>query len=156
MLHIVTSTTHKTLRGPRGGIILIGKSPLILGAKRRQPKGEIEIMCRFDQLQKFPGLFGRNCGTRHCIKKLLHSVKSWDPRNSRIVLPSEGKMRPYWRGFNTTSRVACDQTPGGPTDNWLCLVACVANILILTGKVAEKGIWYLPNLAAATRIWFVR
>ena len=32
--HIVTSTTHKTLRGPRGGVIMMGKDFLILGERK--------------------------------------------------------------------------------------------------------------------------
>ena len=41
--HIVTSTTHKTLRGPRGGIILMGKDFENPWGKKT-PKGEIKKM----------------------------------------------------------------------------------------------------------------
>lgn len=55
--HIVTSTTHKTLRGPRGGIILIGKdfeNPWGLATK----KGEIKMMSTLIDSSVFPGQQG--------------------------------------------------------------------------------------------------
>ena len=55
--HIVTSTTHKTLRGPRGGIILIGKDfPNPWGKKT--PKGEIKMMSQLIDSAVFPGIQG--------------------------------------------------------------------------------------------------
>ena len=55
--HIVTSTTHKTLRGPRGGIILMGKdfdNPWGLTT----PKGEIKKMSAILNSSVFPGVQG--------------------------------------------------------------------------------------------------
>lgn len=55
--HIVTSTTHKTLRGPRGGIILIGKdfeNPF----GKKDPKGNIRMMSSLIDLAVFPGIQG--------------------------------------------------------------------------------------------------
>lgn len=55
--HIVTSTTHKTLRGPRGGIILIGndfENPWGL----KTPKGEIKMMSQLLDSAVFPGTQG--------------------------------------------------------------------------------------------------
>lgn len=55
--HIVTSTTHKTLRGPRGGIILMGKdfeNPWEL----KTPKGEIKMMSQLINAAVFPGIQG--------------------------------------------------------------------------------------------------
>ena len=55
--HIVTTTTHKTLRGPRGGLILMGKdfeNPFGLTT----PKGEIRMMSSLLDLAVFPGKQG--------------------------------------------------------------------------------------------------
>lgn len=55
--HFVTSTTHKTLRGPRGGLILMGKdfeNPFGL----KTPKGEIRMMSSLIDGAVFPGIQG--------------------------------------------------------------------------------------------------
>jgi glycine hydroxymethyltransferase len=55
--HFVTSTTHKTLRGPRGGIILMGKdfeNPFGL----KDPKGNIRMMSHLLDMAVFPGSQG--------------------------------------------------------------------------------------------------
>lgn len=55
--HIITSTTHKTLRGPRGGIILMGKdfeNPFGL----RTPKGDLRMMSALLDSGVFPGTQG--------------------------------------------------------------------------------------------------
>ncbi len=55
--HIVTTTTHKTLRGPRGGLILIGEDfPNPWGYTT--PKGEIKMMSNLLDLAVFPGTQG--------------------------------------------------------------------------------------------------
>jgi glycine hydroxymethyltransferase len=55
--HFVTSTTHKTLRGPRGGIILMGKdfeNPF----GQKDPKGNIRMMSNLMDMAVFPGTQG--------------------------------------------------------------------------------------------------
>ena len=55
--HIITSTTHKTLRGPRGGLILMGKdfeNPW----GQKTPKGEIKMMSQILDSAVFPGVQG--------------------------------------------------------------------------------------------------
>lgn len=55
--HVVTSTTHKTLRGPRGGIILMKKdfeNPFGL----KTPKGQIRMMSNLMDMAVFPGTQG--------------------------------------------------------------------------------------------------
>ena len=55
--HFVTSTTHKTLRGPRGGIILMGKDfPNPWGLTT--PKGEVKMMSQILNSSVFPGVQG--------------------------------------------------------------------------------------------------
>ncbi|MGD9977500.1 MAG: serine hydroxymethyltransferase, partial [Bacteroidales bacterium] len=55
--HIVTSTTHKTLRGPRGGIILMGKDFLNPWGLTT-PKGEVKMMSQILNSSVFPGIQG--------------------------------------------------------------------------------------------------
>ena len=55
--HIVTSTTHKTLRGPRGGIILMGKD-FINPWGITTPKGEVRMMSSLLNSAVFPGIQG--------------------------------------------------------------------------------------------------
>ena len=55
--HIVTTTTHKTLRGPRGGMIMLGKdyeNPY----GHKTPKGEIKMMSAVLDASVFPGIQG--------------------------------------------------------------------------------------------------
>ncbi|QHS54580.1 serine hydroxymethyltransferase [Mucilaginibacter sp. 14171R-50] len=55
--HIVTTTTHKTLRGPRGGLILLGKdfaNPWGI----KTPKGEVKMMSAMLDMAVFPGTQG--------------------------------------------------------------------------------------------------
>ena len=55
--HVVTTTTHKTLRGPRGGMIMMGKDfPNPMGHKT--PKGEIKMMSAVLDGAVFPGTQG--------------------------------------------------------------------------------------------------
>lgn len=55
--HIVTTTTHKTLRGPRGGMVMMGKdfeNPW----GERTPKGELKMMSNILDMAVFPGTQG--------------------------------------------------------------------------------------------------
>lgn len=55
--HIVTTTTHKTLRGPRGGLIMLGKdfeNPFGI----KNPKGELRMMSALLDSAVFPGIQG--------------------------------------------------------------------------------------------------
>jgi len=55
--HIITSTTHKTLRGPRGGVIFMGKdfeNPF----GEKTPKGELKMMSAILNSGVFPGMQG--------------------------------------------------------------------------------------------------
>lgn len=55
--HVVTTTTHKTLRGPRGGMIMMGKDfPNPWGLTT--PKGEVKMMSQLLDSAVFPGIQG--------------------------------------------------------------------------------------------------
>jgi glycine hydroxymethyltransferase len=55
--HIITSTTHKTLRGPRGGVIIIGKD-FVNPWGYTTPKGEVKMMSTLIDSAVFPGIQG--------------------------------------------------------------------------------------------------
>ena len=132
--HIVTSTTHKTLRGPRGGIILMGKDfPNPWGKKT--PKGEVKMMSALLNSAVFPGQQGGPL--EHVIaakavafgEALSPSFKEWalQVKKNAAVLADELVKR----GFNIVS---------GGTDNHSMLVDLRSKYPDLTGKVAEKAL----------------
>ncbi len=77
--HVVTSTTHKTLRGPRGGIILMGQdfeNPWGL----KTPKGEVKMMSALLDSAVFPGMQGGPL--EHVIaSKAVSFGEALDPEN---------------------------------------------------------------------------
>ena len=132
--HIVTSTTHKTLRGPRGGIILMGKdfeNPWGL----KTPKGEIKKMSQLLNSAVFPGIQGGPL--EHVIaakavafhEALQPEFKEWAKqvqKNAKVLADELMK-----RGFDIVS---------GGTDNHSMLVDLRSKYPELTGKVAEKAL----------------
>ena len=132
--HIVTSTTHKTLRGPRGGIILMGKDfPNPWG--KTTPKGEIKMMSALLNSAVFPGIQGGPL--EHVIaakavafgEALQPEFKKWAvqvQKNARVLAEELIK-----RGFNIVS---------GGTDNHSMLVDLRSKYPELTGKQAEKAL----------------
>ena len=132
--HIVTSTTHKTLRGPRGGIILMGKDFDNPWGKTT-PKGEIKKMSALLNSAVFPGIQGGPL--EHVIaakavafgEALTPAFKEWaaQVKKNAAVLADELMKR----GFNIVS---------GGTDNHSMLVDLRSKYPDLTGKVAEKAL----------------
>ena len=132
--HIVTSTTHKTLRGPRGGIILMGKDFENPWGKKT-PKGEIKMMSALLNSAVFPGIQGGPL--EHVIaakavafsEALTPAFKEWavQVKKNAAVLAEELIKR----GFNIVS---------GGTDNHSMLVDLRSKYPDLTGKVAEKAL----------------
>ena len=132
--HIVTSTTHKTLRGPRGGIILMGKDfPNPWG--KTTPKGEVKMMSALLNSAVFPGIQGGPL--EHVIaakavafgEALQPEFKEWAKqvqKNARVLADELMK-----RGFNIVS---------GGTDNHSMLVDLRSKYPELTGKQAEKAL----------------
>ena len=132
--HIVTSTTHKTLRGPRGGIILMGKDfPNPWG--KTTPKGEVKMMSALLNSAVFPGIQGGPL--EHVIaakavafgEALQPEFKEWAKqvqKNAKVLADELIK-----RGFDIVS---------GGTDNHSMLVDLRSKYPDLTGKVAEKAL----------------
>ena len=132
--HIVTSTTHKTLRGPRGGIILMGKDFENPWGKTT-PKGQIKMMSQLLNSAVFPGTQGGPL--EHVIaakavafnEALQPEFKEWanQVQKNAAVLADELIKR----GFTIVS---------GGTDNHSMLVDLRSKYPDLTGKVAEKAL----------------
>ena len=130
--HIVTSTTHKTLRGPRGGIMLMGKDFENPWGKKT-PKGEVKMMSQLLNSAVFPGIQGGPL--EHVIaakavafgEALTPAFKQWaaQVKKNASVLANELIKR----GFNIVS---------GGTDNHSMLVDLRSKYPDLTGKVAER------------------
>lgn len=130
--HIVTSTTHKTLRGPRGGIILMGKDFENPWGKTTQ-KGVVRMMSSLLDSAVFPGVQGG---------PLEHVIAG------KAVAFGEA-LRPEFKVYQTQVRdnarvmakaltdLGYDVVSGG-TDNHCILVDLRSKFPELTGKVAEK------------------
>ncbi|MBO7071872.1 MAG: serine hydroxymethyltransferase, partial [Bacteroidales bacterium] len=130
--HIVTSTTHKTLRGPRGGIILMGKdfdNPMGLTT----PKGEIKKMSAVLNSSVFPGVQGGPL--EHIIAaKAVSFYEAMQPEYKQYqkqVLSNAATMADAFvkKGYKIIS---------GGTDNHLMLIDLRTRFPELTGRLAEK------------------
>ena len=130
--HIVTSTTHKTLRGPRGGIILMGKdfdNPWGLTT----PKGEIKKMSAILNSAVFPGTQGGPL--EHVIAaKAVAFYEAAQPEymeyQKQVVANAAAMCKEFIaRGYKIIS---------GGTDNHLMLIDLRTKFPDLTGRVAEK------------------
>ena len=132
--HIVTSTTHKTLRGPRGGIILMGKdfdNPWGLTT----PKGVVKKMSQILNSAVFPGIQGGPL--EHVIAaKAVAFGEALEPSfveyQTQVVKNAQALAAAFTaRGYNIIS---------GGTDNHLILVDLRTKFPELSGKVAEKAL----------------
>ena len=130
--HIVTSTTHKTLRGPRGGIILLGKdfdNPWGI----KTPKGEIKKMSALLASSVFPGIQGG---------PLEHVIAAKAVAFYEAMLP---EYIEYQKQVMSNAQAMCAEfiargykVISGGTDNHLMLIDLRTKFPELTGKVAEK------------------
>jgi glycine hydroxymethyltransferase len=132
--HIVTSTTHKTLRGPRGGIILMGKdfeNPWGLTT----PKGAIKMMSQLLNAAVFPGIQGgplehivaaKAIAFGEALKPEFKEYAQQVKLNASVLAEELTK-----RGFTIIS---------GGTDNHCMLVDLRSKYPDLTGKVAENAL----------------
>jgi glycine hydroxymethyltransferase len=130
--HIITSTTHKTLRGPRGGIIVIGKdfeNPW----GQKTPKGEIKMMSAVIDSAVFPGTQGGPL--EHVIAaKAVAFGEALTPAYKEYcvqVMKNAQSMAKAFikKGYHVTS---------GGTDNHLMLIDLRSKFPELTGKKAEN------------------
>lgn len=130
--HIVTTTTHKTLRGPRGGLIMLGKdfeNPFGI----KNPKGELRMMSALLDSAVFPGIqggplehiiaakaiaFGEALSDGY-MKYILQVKKNADAMAKEFVL----------RGYSLIS---------GGTDNHLMLIDLTNKDI--SGKAAEEAL----------------
>jgi glycine hydroxymethyltransferase len=132
--HIVTSTTHKTLRGPRGGIILLGKD-FEDPRGRKTPKGETKMMSQLIDSAVFPGTQGGPL--EHVIAaKAVAFGEALQPEFKEYQIQVQKNAKKLAeeltkRGFTIVS---------GGTDNHSMLVDLRSKYPDLTGKVAEKAL----------------
>ena len=130
--HIVTSTTHKTLRGPRGGVILMGKdfeNPWGI----KTPKGEVKKMSAMINSAVFPGI--QAGPLEHVIAaKAVAFGEALDPSykvyQTQVQKNAQAMAAAFLkRGYKVVS---------GGTDNHLMLIDLRTKFPELTGKQAEK------------------
>ena len=132
--HIVTTTTHKTLRGPRGGLILLGKdfdNPWGL----KTPKGVVKKMSQLLNSAVFPGQQGgplehviaaKAVAFGEALKPEFKVYQTQVKKNAAVLADELSK-----RGFTIVS---------GGTDNHSMLVDLREKYPELTGKVAENAL----------------
>lgn len=130
--HIVTSTTHKTLRGPRGGVILMGEdfeNPWGL----KTPKGGIRMMSSLLDMAVFPGTQGGPLEHIIAAKAIAFGEALSDPYMDYIVqVKKNAKVMAdafIAKGYNLVSN---------GTDNHLMLIDLRSKEL--NGKVAEAAL----------------
>ena len=132
--HIVTSTTHKTLRGPRGGIIMIHKdfeNPMGI----KTPKGAVKSMGAVINSAVFPGLQGgplehviaaKAVAFHEALTDEFLEYQKQVQKNAKVM--AEEFMN---KGYKVVS---------GGTDNHLALIDLRQNFPDITGKEVEKAL----------------
>jgi glycine hydroxymethyltransferase len=130
--HIVTTTTHKTLRGPRGGMILMGKdfeNPWGL----KTPKGAVKMMSQVLNFAVFPGQQGGPLEHIIAAKSVAFGEALTDSyleyaiqmqKNARVMAQAFIE-----RGYNVVS---------GGTDNHSMLIDLRSKVPEITGKLVEN------------------
>ena len=132
--HIVTTTTHKTLRGPRGGVIMMGKDfPNPWG--KTTPKGDIKMMSAILDSAVFPGVQGG---------PLEHVIAAKAVAFGEALAP---EFKEYQTQVKKNAAVMAQafidngyKIISGGTDNHSMLVDLRTKYPDLTGKVAEKAL----------------
>jgi glycine hydroxymethyltransferase len=130
--HIVTTTTHKTLRGPRGGLILLGKD-FVNPWGIKTPKGEVKMMSALLDMAVFPGTQGGPLEHIIAAKAIAFGEAlsdSYMKYITQVKLNGAAMAKAFTdRGYDIIS---------GGTDNHLILID-LRNKNI-TGKAAENAL----------------
>lgn len=132
--HIVTSTTHKTLRGPRGGIILMGEDFPNPWCKTT-PKGEVKMMSALLDSAVFPGTQGG---------PLEHVIAAKAVAFGEALQPDyKVYQQQVQKNAQTMAQAFMDKgykLISGGTDNHCMLVDLRTKFPDLTGKAAEQAL----------------
>ncbi len=153
--HIVTTTTHKTLRGPRGGVIMMGQDFENPWGKTT-PKGVVKMMSQLLDSAVFPGVQGGPL--EHVIAaKAVAFGEALSPEFREYQLQVQKNAATL---AGALIEMGYDIVSGG-TDNHCILVDLRSKFPELTGKVAEKALcsptspptktWFPSTLAAPSR-----
>jgi glycine hydroxymethyltransferase len=130
--HIVTTTTHKTLRGPRGGLILMGKDFDNPWGKTT-PKGVIKKMSAILDSAVFPGCQGGPLEHVIAAKAVAFGedlTENYHEYVKQIMKNAKAMSAEFTKkGYKVIS---------GGTDNHLMLIDLRTKFPDLTGKVAEN------------------
>lgn len=130
--HIVTTTTHKTLRGPRGGVIMMGKdfeNPFGL----KTPKGKVRMMSSLLDSGVFPGTQGGPL--EHVIAAKAVAFRE---AQSESYLNYIGQVQKNARAMAKAFMDKDYKVISGGTDNHLMLIDLRSKNI--TGKQAEQGL----------------
>lgn len=132
--HIVTSTTHKTLRGPRGGIILMGKD-FVNPWGLTTPKGEVKMMSSILNSAVFPGIQGG---------PLEHVIASKAVSFGEALDPSFNEyQKRVKRNASVMAQAFIDKgykVISDGTDNHLLLIDLRTKFPDISGKKAENAL----------------
>ncbi len=132
--HIVTTTTHKTLRGPRGGVIMMGQDFENPWGKTT-PKGVVKMMSQLLDSAVFPGVQGGPL--EHVIAaKAVAFGEALSPEFREYQLQVQKNAATL---AGALIEMGYDIVSGG-TDNHCILVDLRSKFPELTGKVAEKAL----------------
>lgn len=130
--HIITTTTHKTLRGPRGGMILIGKdfeNPW----GQKTPKGAVKMMSAVLDSAVFPGTQGGPLEHVIAAKAVAFGEAlspSWKDYGVQVMKNAQAMAKAFVdKGYHVTS---------GGTDNHLMLIDLRSKFPDITGKKVEN------------------
>jgi glycine hydroxymethyltransferase len=132
--HVVTSTTHKTLRGPRGGIILMGKDFVNPWGITTQ-KGEVKMMSTLLNSAVFPGIQGGPL--EHVIaSKAVAFGEALDPKFNEYQARVKKNANLMAEAFKEKGY----KVISGGTDNHLMLIDLRTKFPEVTGKKAEYAL----------------